>query len=196
MALFKKSNLYQQVKASSGYEYEANVRNFAAQELIKEAQAALPGTKTYDIFLSHSSVDAIYIKALRDELVEAGFSTYVDWIDDPQLDRSKVTSETAQTLRNRMQSCSSLLYATSSSAKNSVWMPWELGYMDAFTASRVAIVPLLEDDEQDQYFLGREYLGMYPYLDKTGSSLYIHRWSKTWVGFDSWIKGGNPAYHG
>jgi hypothetical protein len=195
VALLTKSSLHENVKAKSGFIYESNIRNFAAGELLTAKMAADRTAATYDIFLSHSCEDAIYIKALRDELTDAGFSVYVDWIEDPQLNRANVTKETAADLRRRMNSCKSLLYATSEAAKKSVWMPWELGYMDSKTKARVAIVPIVEEVEKNDEFKGREYLGLYPYLDKTGATFYLHESAKRWVGFQRWLTGIDPEYH-
>jgi hypothetical protein len=133
VALLTKSFLNERVKKQSGSLYESQIRSFAAKALVVEQFTAELTRKTYDIFLSHSSEDAIYIKALYDELTEASFSVYVDWIEDPQLNRANVTKQTAAVLRKRMDSCRSLLYATSEAAKKSVWVPWELGYMDSKT---------------------------------------------------------------
>jgi len=192
MALLTKSDLLSKVSKASGYFAESNIRNFAANELLNEKRAADRFTKTYDIFLSHSSEDAIYIKALRDYLVEAGYTVYVDWIEDPQLNRANVTKATAAVLRQRMNCCRSLLYATSDAARKSVWMPWELGYMDSKTGSRVVVVPIVEDNAASGGFQGQEYLSLYPYLDKTGATLYVHESVSKWVNFSDWIRGSNP----
>jgi len=69
-------------------------------------------------------------------------------------------------------------------------MPWELGYMDARTG-RVAVAPIFNEDDGD--FNGREYLGLYPYLDLTNDSFYIHRTHIEWVNFKDWMKGENPT---
>jgi TIR domain len=192
VALLTKSFIYEKVKAKSGYLYEQNIRNFAASELVTEKMVADRTFAIYDIFVSHSSEDAIYIKGLRDELTRAGFSVYVDWIEDPHLNRANVTREAAAVLRQRMNSCKSLLYAISEAAKKSVWMPWELGYMDSKTKARVAIVPIVEDAEKNDEFKGREYLGLYPYLDKTGDAFYLHESANRWIGFQRWIAGADP----
>lgn len=71
-------------------------------------------------------------------------------------------------------------------------MPWELGYLDAKTGSRVAIVPMVADTDAQADFRGQEYLGLYPYLDKTGSTLYVHLSTKEWVNFKDWLNGQNP----
>jgi len=192
MALLTKSSLLENVKAKSGYIHESNIRNFAVDELLTAKLAADESTSTYDIFLSHAYEDAIYIKGLRDKLVESGFSVYVDWIDDPQLDRSHVTKSTAAVLRTRMKSCKSLLFVTSEDAKNSVWMPWELGYMDCQTQSRVAIVPIVEDENRAAEFKGQEYLGLYPYFDESVKTFWIHSSTWKWVRFRDWLGGRDP----
>jgi len=166
---------------------ESRERRYAAG-ILKTASADFSALNSYDIFLSHSYDDARVVKQVRDMLEEKGFSVYVDWIEDDHLDRGKVTPESASVLRNRMNACNSLLYITSESAEKSVWMPWELGYMDSRTG-RVAVAPIL-DEEPD--FEGREYLGLYPYLDLTNDSFYIHRSTSEWVGFSNWMKGDNP----
>jgi hypothetical protein len=193
MALLTKSALLSKARDTSHYTTESLVREFSANALANEKRAADTSyTGRYDIFLSHSSEDAIYIKALRDLLTEAGFSVYVDWINDPLLDRANVSKATAQTLRLRMQSCGSLLYATSRAAEASVWMPWELGYMDAHTDSRVAVIPVVNDNQADTIFVGREYLGLYPYLDKTGNSFWMHESAHSFIPFRNWLNGSNP----
>jgi hypothetical protein len=194
MALLTESYLRGRVGATN-FSNEASVREIAAKALLTEKRAA-SATQTYDIFLSHASEDAIIIKALRDELVAAGYTVYVDWIDDPQLDREHVTKVTAAVLRSRMRQCKSLLFATSNAARKSVWMPWELGYMDAHTLSRVAIVPVVKDSEADGEFKGQEYLGLYPYLDKTNASFFIQDDRKHWVNFSRWLRErANPEPH-
>lgn len=120
-----------------------------------------------------------------------GLKVYVDWIEDSHLNRRRVNINSASLLRNRMDCCSSLIYITSESAEKSVWMPWELGYMDAKT-NRVAVAPIL-DEETD--FDGREYLGLYPYLDLTSDTFYIHRSRKEWVNLIGWMEGLNPEPH-
>ena len=60
---------------------------------------------SFDVFLSHSKMDDKYVLGAKQILEEKGFSVYVDWINDPQLDRSMVTKRTADYLRQRMKQC-------------------------------------------------------------------------------------------
>ncbi|MFB8386909.1 hypothetical protein ACFC3F_07195 [Microbacterium sp. NPDC055910] len=88
----------------------------------------------------------------------------MDWIDDPQLDRSRVTAASARTLRERMRQCASMVYAATNAAATSKWMPWELGYFDGRKGQEaIAIMPLVEYEGQR---LGQEYLDIYPQIEK------------------------------
>ena len=139
----------------------ADVRT--ARSLLKSAAEAAPGQR-FDIFLSHSFHDAILIQGIRTLLEEQEWSVYVDWIDDPELDRTKVTKVTAQRLRERMTVSDSMIFATSASSPMSKWMPWELGYFDGLRDGRIAILPLV--DRSDTEYNGQEYLGLYPTVEK------------------------------
>ncbi len=111
-----------------------------ANTVLKEASRRATGT--FDIFLSHSVVDADVILGLKELLESRGMSVYVDWVDDPELDRGNVSPRTAARLRERMRASRSLVYATSRAAARSRWMPRELGYFDgAKGADRISICP-------------------------------------------------------
>src|SRR5690242_9492968 len=162
----------------------------SASSLLSDYSTGASQTITFDIFLSHSSLEA----------EEIGFTVYVDWIQDPELDRSKVSPSTAERLRGRMNQCRSLLYAASPSATDSKWMPWELGYFDGIKG-RVAILPVLERDPGTEVFHGQEYLGLYPYVTKDRArktqqlTLWVLTDSQTYVSFQEWLEGREPSSH-
>jgi hypothetical protein len=179
----------------------------SASTLIKENNQRIisdrrdTDTNVYDIFLSHSSKDAPIILGVLELLNDLGYSVYVDWIDDPQLERSNITKTTANTLRIRMNQSRSLLYATTHNATSSKWMPWELGYMDG-KKDRAAILPIFEDENNSSYtYKGQEYLGIYPYAIETTQAntstkkLWIFESSDTYVLFDLWLSGLKPHKH-
>ena len=121
----------------------------------------------YGIFLSHSYDDGETILGVK-RLIEAlGLTVYVDWIEDPNLDRGYVTSKTAAVLRARMRACSSLIYVHSANSANSAWMPWELGFFDGFKPSHVWILPLVANSDSE--FTKQEYLGLYPTVENLTS---------------------------
>lgn len=138
----------------------------------------------FDVFLSHSKADSDLILGVKAVLEGAGLTVYVDWINDPLLDRSHVTPATANTLRIRMRQSRSLIYAHSSNASLSKWMPWELGYFDGHNGN-VAILPIVRTANQVSY-KGEEYLGLYPYVDLTSGTLFVHRDSSHYLRWSQW----------
>ena len=192
MALFTKNDLARVPIRKDLHESSEMILVKAAKEFSK--------SKIYDIFITHSYSDADEILKLKQIIEEMNFTTYVDWIQDAQLDRSKVNKETADVLRHRMERCKSLFFVTSVNSQGSMWMPWELGYFDALKKQKVAVLPILETSVTDEY-KGQEYLGLYPYVtkdkpkDSSDITLWIHNDSNTYVSFRSWIDGENPAKH-
>jgi hypothetical protein len=134
-----------------------------AQEQLR--RIAKSADRSFDMFLSHSFQDAQAIVGLRNLFTDQGVHVYVDWIDDPELDRSHVSSSTAVRLRERMRQSKSLVYATSRAANSSRWMPWELGYFDGIRGeSSISIMPV--EDHRGNAFDGQEYLGLYKVIEK------------------------------
>jgi TIR domain len=131
-------------------------------ELRKSART--PSVTHFDIFLSHSREDVEVIAGIKALLENDGLSVYVDWLDDPRLDRSHVTAATAEVLRSRMNHCGYLLYGSSRSSSNSKWMPWELGYFDGRRPGKVGILPVVASPGDP--FVGVEYLGLYPLVER------------------------------
>lgn len=164
-----------------------------ANTVLNEEVASARKRSSFDIFLSHSKSDAQIILGVKGILEDYGKTVYVDWLDDPQLDRSHVTAKTAEMIRLRMRQCQSLVYVHSPNSASSKWMPWELGYFDAFCGA-VAILPVTKSESES--FHGQEYIGIYPYIDEApikGSSnnkLWINRSSTDSKQWDKWLS--NP----
>jgi len=148
-------------KAKAVHQLNENVRTFSKY-------------KTYDIFLSHSIQNAQIINGLKSDLEERGFSVYVDWIEDAQLDRSDVTKESAELIRARISNCKCLIYAVSELSKQSSWVQWELGYADGNTEGKVAILPIEDPIMINNDFYKQEYLGLYPYIDKSAFQIWVN----------------------
>jgi hypothetical protein len=138
---------------------QKSVQKSASRILNEQASA---NRMDFDIFLSHSKADEEVILGAKSMFEDKGFSVYVDWIDDPHLDRSQVTAKTAGELRERMSQCKMLVYAHSLNSAASTWMPWELGYFDGKTG-KIGILPIATGSTLE--FEGNEYLGLYPYID-------------------------------
>lgn len=119
------------------------------------------GTKQYDIFLSHSYSDKETVLQLNYFMEEIlGLDVFVDWIEKPELDRSKVTAATAADMRDVMNRCATLVYAISTTSSNSKWMPWELGYSDA-KHGKVAILPIADSPSSAATYRSQEFVGLW-----------------------------------
>ncbi|MFN4229650.1 toll/interleukin-1 receptor domain-containing protein [Parvibaculum sp.] len=179
---------------------EANIRERGLREagprppraLLNESVRDFAKHRTYDIFLSHSVRDDTLVLGVKAWLEDQNRTVYVDWIDDPQLDRSKVTPSTAEMLRQRMDRCESLIYLHSENSGTSKWMPWELGYFDGKSGA-VAILPVTKTEQTN--FSGQEYLGIYPWIDQGSLDLYgsesrmrVHKSSSDYKGWSEWTR--------
>jgi len=166
MAYFQKQEAR---NASAQYRSQAGRTWKTADQILRDQVRLTTDYDRFDIFLSHASHDAELILGVKAILEGVGFKVYVDWIDDAQLDRARVTRETAELLRRRMRQCNSLLWVATDAASQSKWMPWELGYFDGYRSNHVAILPLV--DSATSSFQGQEYLALYPlvHADKIGT---------------------------
>lgn len=181
----------------------ASLKERSMQKSFSEKQILLKESKkphdTFDIFLSHSFLDKEEVEGLYLLLTGMGYSVYVDWIVDPNLNRSNVTKATAELIRTRMKSSKSLLLAVSTNAAMSKWMPWELGFVDGKT-NRCAIVPVSKDVIPPKAFARSEYLLLYPYIKKAtidySEKVYITESSNNYVPLESWLtRNQNPFYN-
>lgn len=115
---------------------------------------------TYDLFISHSFRDKDLVAGLAYLFREAGYTVYIDWINDSKLDRTNVNTDTAKTIKSRIKGSKGTAYIATSNSTSSKWCPWELGVSDGFNG-RVCVLPVMDSST----FKGQEYLGLYPYLD-------------------------------
>jgi hypothetical protein len=175
----------------------ATMRNFSAASLLAEQMKKQASVSQHDIFLSHAFDDKELILGVALTLEDLGYTVYLDWRDDPSLDRKNVTAATAEKLRTRMKASKCLFYATTENASSSKWMPWELGYKDGHN-TRAAILPIKEATPTS--FYGQEYLGIYPYAVQQRSQanterIWIYRAPAIYVVFEDWLAGQEPFQH-
>ncbi len=190
MALFNYNELLQaEIPHDKSYDYNVSLES----DNVTLDSIDMESYKSFDIFLSHSYSDKEIIPALKYKLEEMGYSVYVDWITDRMLSRDEVNKRTAEVLQKRMQQSKCLIYATSENSQKSRWMPWELGYFDGIKEKMVAILPIKKDNNNfENDFKGEEYLGLYYYVDKTSSSLWILENASKYVSFNNWLEGTRP----
>lgn len=179
--------------------YLKNIELSQKENLRKKILAEEQGTKTYfDIFLSHSYLDREEVGGLYLELTRKGYTVYVDWIVDPDLDRNHVTKESATLIRERMKASKSLLLAISTNAQMSKWMPWELGFVDGFRG-RCAIVPVSKEGPVPHTFKRFEYLLLYPYIKRAlinfNDEIIVTEAAHSFVYFNQWLRNNSdPGY--
>ena len=153
MSYFSKQYLNELASKNKKYNPETIVVN--------ESFENIKNGDEYDIFLSYSYSDKRFALIIYALLMDCGLSVYID-IKDDYLNRNNVSKKTAKRLARIMDSCRSLIYVHTPSAKESRWCPWELGYMSGKRNPRCAVIPLVKDKE---HFLSQEYLNLYPYVD-------------------------------
>ena len=145
-------------------ESEASRFNISMESYFNESLKQQNLKNNFDIFLSHSSKDKTLILGIKKFIEESGYTVYIDWVDDPQLDRAHVNVTTADVLRTRMKQSKFLVYVDSDNAKSSKWMPWELGYFDGYNSEKLGI--LVIRNSSNEIYKGQEYLNLYPIIEK------------------------------
>lgn len=185
---------------------ERGIYEFSQKSILDENKQIteiknIPTGMKYDLFLSHSSLDKKLVLTLVQLFNNAGYSVYVDWINDKQLDRRAVTSSTANTLKLRLQESNGLSYVATQNTISSKWCPWELGLADGMKNGRACILPILDNSQAN--YQGLEYLGIYPHLEyakeavsgKDNFWVYDNYNSKKYVVLSLWLKGINLSVH-
>jgi len=167
MALITENEIRNYVPVQKSLNESSSIR------LQRSAVKVFKPTDSYDVFLSHAFKDAEIVEGIKRFLESKGLSVYVDWMENPELDRSRVTPQTAEVLREAMRHSKTLLYAASVNAAASKWMPWELGYSDALHG-KVAVLPIAPANQLLTAYKGQEYLGIYPYVDEVRGLLTVN----------------------
>ncbi|MBK9929580.1 MAG: toll/interleukin-1 receptor domain-containing protein [Saprospiraceae bacterium] len=93
---------------------------------------------------------------------------YVDW-GDPEMPQF-TSASTAALIKKRIKDCNKFVVLFSTNAKDSKWVPWELGFADGIKPlSDIAILPIIRGNDN---FNGVEYMDLYPKIafDGIGSN--------------------------
>ena len=107
---------------------------------------------SFDVFLSHSFMDQELVLGAKQLLEEKGLSVYVDWIDDPLLDRTAVTRATAEKIRGRMRQCRTLLYLHSAAHAPGAEGGINIGDPRLGPSPLIFPLPIAEMSERDRQF--------------------------------------------
>jgi len=169
-------------------EVSGNKITSVKNKLFTESRNQVTG---FDIFLSHSYLDQEIVEGIYFELTDKGYSVYVDWIVDPQLNRNNVTRQTAELIRGRMRSSKSLILAISTNADLSKWIPWELGYVDGHT-QQCSLLPVYPGSNAPTTFSRSEYLLLYPYIKAAEmdnrKELFVTESGTEYAGLYDWVR--------
>jgi hypothetical protein len=116
-----------------------------------------------DLFISHARADEDRVAAFRRRLdALPGIVSFVDWIDNPERDRTDVNPQTADWLRRKLRQSHALVLLLSEESARSFWVQWELGFFDALRG-HVFIVPLTTGARSA--IADQQYYGLYPLID-------------------------------
>lgn len=113
-------------------------QKFNIEEIPKELEYRLENSKeqkikTYDFFISHSSVDHDTVQKLIIHLNQKGKNIYCDWMNDNDyLKRHLVGNSTLNVITKRLQQSKELIFVISDSSMKSNWCKYELNYFYQF----------------------------------------------------------------
>lgn len=137
--------------------------------------------KTYDLFLSHSSVDSELLLRLKSVLNHININVYIDWVNDRNALKRELTNvNTANAIIERLKASKALLYVHTDAGLNSRWTPWELGFFHAlknkvcvYNPNNIEKPPFLDiyptailRDETFFVELNNELIGFKEWMDK------------------------------
>lgn len=85
--------------------------------------------KSYDYFISHSSIDYENVQKLIYELNNKRKNVYCDWINDTDyLKRKLVCDATLMVIRKRIEQSKAIIWVESQESSDSIWVKYELNY--------------------------------------------------------------------
>lgn len=121
--------------------------------------------KSYDYFISHSSVDFKFVQLLIQELNKEKKYVYCDWINDTDyLKRKLVGPATLNVIKKRIEQSQAVIWVDSSTSRKSKWVKYELNYANELQKKIYSIN--VEDEKicneqcnelKDLWFLDKNY---------------------------------------
>lgn len=105
--------------------------------------------KHYDVFISHSSKDAIQVRQIMYILNGQGLVCYCDWTSDNDfLKRSMVSEYTREVLKKRLLQSNDLIFISSENSRDSEWVNFERDYYRNYGKGRMFIIHLDENEDK------------------------------------------------
>ena len=134
------------------YQVEKSTFFGTPESLAKELQnsGSVQNMKSYDLFISHSSMDKDKVREVLRKANNIGLNCYVDWTaDNDFLRRSMVSEYTKEVLKARMRQSRYLLYLSSDNSRKSKWVSFELEYYQEFLQRKIFMIIINGEDEHD-----------------------------------------------
>lgn len=155
-----------------------------AKRLLAEQSRKFNPNFFYDICLFHSFLEAEIVLQLKDEFEKHDLKVVVMWHEDYRLEGVSFTKSNAKMIRSIVRASQGLVYAVCEESLQTTWMAWILGLCDGHKYRKAAIVPVLDEVNQNPEFYKQDILGIYPYIDITATTYWvtgenfseIHKW--------------------
>lgn len=155
------------------------------------ARYNVPKDGKYDVFISHSSRDFIFVRKLilflqKSKGVE---NAYVDWLDPAM--RHQTNAKTAADLKDRIRNARKVIYVVTTESLKSAWCSWEIGYCDCLKG--VDDVAILAVKPNNGRWEKREFLQQYPwiYYDQKMHMFMVSKLNKERVMLYDWLRDKN-----
>lgn len=141
--------------------YKKNLRESTPLQKSFTGQRIKNASTQVRVFLSHSHKDSELVESVRAFLATLGVNAFIDWKDASMPSSTNV--ETAKILKRKMDEFEKFVMISSLNSKNSLWVPWELGYADnSMGLENIAVFPVSDDLEK---WKGYEYMGLYSKIE-------------------------------
>lgn len=134
------------------YQVEEDTFNGTPEELYDKLglEDSVQNIKSYDVFISHSSLDKEQVRKTVREVNKLGLNCYVDWTaDNDFLKRSMVSDYTKEVLKRRMEQSKRLLFLSSRNSRKSPWVDFELQYYQEQVKRDIFMLVLDGTDDRD-----------------------------------------------
>jgi hypothetical protein len=187
MSFYKKQDLMERFHKNEKllkdkYPHETE-KEFAKRLLAQQSQTFNPNY-FYDVCLFHSFLEAEIVLQLKYEFEQHNLRVIVMWHEDYRIEGVSFTKQNAKLIRNIVKSSKGLIYAVCEESLQTTWMAWILGLCDGQKIKKAAIVPVLDEDNQNPGFYKQDILGIYPYIDITATTYWVtgenfaemHKW--------------------
>lgn len=161
--------------------YKADIGRGPSDILKDMRDGVIEPLKTYDIFLSHSSIDRELVISIAHELNDYHCHVYIDWLSDREdLARPKVNDDVPAVLVERMRASRVFVLVLTKNSVVSSWVKWEIEFF-AEIGKRIVILGIGENIDE-----WPEFVRPYPIIRRESGGYHVISDGKR-MDFDLWI---------